>query len=76
MLVLPSERTLCDNTHYIKSGIGIQNTLTIQLKKEANINTSEEWKKCIAIAFDEIKINEGMVYDKHECRIIAMLDNK
>ena len=74
VLVLPSDRTLRDYTHFIKSGIGIQNEVTMQLMKEANIDASEEWQKFVALSFDEIKIKEGIVYDKHECRIIGFVD--
>jgi len=28
----------------------------------------------MGINFDEIKIKEGIVYDKHECRIVGFVD--
>ena len=69
VLLLPSNRTLRDYTHYIKSGI--QSEVTMQLMNEAKIKTSEEWEKFVAVAFD---IKEGIVYNKHQCKIIGFVD--
>ena len=73
ILTLPCGRTLQDYTHYIKAGVGIQATVTDQLMKEAQIELLEEWQKYVAV-FDEMKIKEGIVYDKYECRIIGFVD--
>ena len=42
--------------------------------KVANVDELEEWKKCVAICFDEVKVKEGIVYDKHDCRVIGFVD--
>ena len=31
-------------------------------------------QKYVAVVFDEMKIKEGIVYDKYECRIIGFVD--
>ena len=39
--------------------------------KEAKIETLKEWQKQVAVVFDEMKVKEGIVYDKHECMVIS-----
>jgi len=74
VLLLPSDRTLRDYTHYIKSGIGIQSEVTMQLTNEAKAETAKEWEKFVALAFDEVKVKEGIVYNKHQCKIVGFVD--
>ena len=64
VLVLPSDRTLRDYTHYIKVGIGVQVDVMKQLMSEANINSLEDWQTYVALVFNEVKIKEGIVYNK------------
>ena len=56
VLVLPSDRTLRDYTHYIKAGVGVQVDVTKQLMSEVNIDYLEDWQKYVALVFDEVKI--------------------
>ena len=42
--------------------------------KAADIWSLPEWKKCIAIVFDEVRIREGIVYDKHNSKIVGFVD--
>ena len=74
VLVLPSDRTLRDYTHYIKAGMGVQVDVTKQLMSEAKIDSLEEWQKFVTLVFDEVKIKEGIVYNKHDCRIVGFVD--
>ena len=74
ILVLPTDRTLRDYTHFIKSETGIQAKVTEQLISETNFDDLEEWQKFVGIIFDEMKIKEGLVYDKHECKIKGFID--
>ena len=74
ILVLPTDRTLRDYTHFIKSGTGIQAEVTQQLISETNFYNLEEWQKFVEVIFDEMKIKEGLVYDKHECKIKGFVD--
>ena len=71
---LPSERTLRDYTHQVKAATGIQPEVNAQIIKEAKVNTLEEWKKYVAVVFDEVKIREDLVYNKHTSEIIGFLD--
>ena len=74
VLTLPCGRTLQDYTHYIKTGVGIQPEVTRQLMSEAKIETLPDSLKYVAVIFDEVKIKEGIVYDKTECGIIGFTD--
>ena len=73
-MTLPSERTLRDYTHVVKSTMGIQPELNAQLIKEANVQSLEEWQKFVVVTFDEMKIKEDLVYDKNTCDIIGYID--
>ena len=74
ILTLPCGRTLQDYTHFIKAGVGIQTEVTEQLMTEAKIDTLQDSRKYVAVVFDEMKIKEGIVYDKNECVIIGFTD--
>ena len=73
-LTLPSERTLRDYTHFIKSEPGFTADLDKFLTKEANIETLPEWKKHVVLVLDELKIKESLVYEKHNTRVIGFTD--
>ena len=74
VLTLPCGRTLQDYTRWIQAGVGIQPEVTEQLMKEAKIDSLQEWKKYVAVVFDEVKVKEGIVYNKHDCRIVGFVD--
>lgn len=59
---------------WIKSDCGIQPEVTEHLVKEANLESLPDWKKYVAVIFDEMKIKEGIVYNKHEGRIIGFVN--
>ena len=71
---LPSERTLRDYSHYIESAEGFQTEVEDQLRKEAKYDNLEESRKYIVLALDEMKIKEGLVYDKYGCRIVGFIN--
>ena len=60
-------------TTLIKAGVGIQTTVTDHLMKEVQIESLEKWQKNIAVVFDEIKIKDGIVFDKNEYRIVGFV---
>lgn len=72
ILTLPCGRSLQDYTHFIKAGVGVQPEVTNQLVKEASVE--QEYQKYVAVVFDEMKVKEGLVYDKNECKIIGFID--
>lgn len=71
---MPSERTLRDYTHVFKPKSGIQPEVNDQLAKEAKLDELEPWQASVCIVFDEVKIKEGLVYDKHSGHIIGFTD--
>lgn len=74
ILKLPCGRTLQDYTRFVKADCGIQTAVTEQLIKESNLDSLQEWQKYVAIVFDEMKIKEGIIYNKHECRIVGFVN--
>ena len=74
VLVLPCGRTLRDYTHFIESGIGIQPEVTQQLLTAMKYDTLDDHQKYISVIFDEMKIKEGLVYDKHQCKVMGFVD--
>ena len=73
-LTLPSSRTLRDYTHYIKASTGFQPEVAEQLMKEAKLETLKDFEKNVVLVFDEVKIKDSLVYDKHGVRIIDVGD--
>ena len=60
-ITLPSTRTLRDYTHVFKAQTGIQPEVNDQIVK---LDTLQEWQKYVCVMFDEVKIKEGLVFDK------------
>ena len=73
VLTLPSERTLRDYTHWIKSGIGFQSAVNEQLIKEADVKEEKD-KYYVVLLFDEMKIREDLVFDKHSCELVGFVN--
>jgi len=76
LLKLPSERTLRDYTHFVKSLPGFQDDidqLLVEEVKQAS-RTQNESNKFMALLLDEVKIKEGIVYDKHSVKILGFVD--
>lgn len=69
VLTLPSERTLFDYSHWIKDDVGFQTAVNTQLIEEASIK--EEKDKYVVLSFDEMKIREDLVLDKHSCSLLG-----
>ena len=74
-ITLPSERTLRDYTRWIKSETGCQPEVTQQLLDEiSKYDMGEDVKKHVCLCLDEVKVKEGLVYDKQECKLIGFID--
>ena len=58
----------------MKADIGIQPEVTEQLRREARVDSLEEWNKYVAVVFDEVEVKEGIVYDKQECRTVDFVN--
>ena len=67
LLVLPSERTHRDYTHFVKAKPGFQPEIDEQLCRDAKLDSIPDFQKHVCLVFDEIKVKEDLVYDKH-CR--------
>ena len=68
---LPSERTLRDYVHYFSNKPGFQPEVLGQLLKEANLEALPSSRRFVAVILDEMKIKEGLVYNKYSGEIIG-----
>ena len=73
-LVLPSERTLRDYTHYYESKPRFDDELDKQLMKEAQVDTIQDFQKYVCLVLDEVRVKEGLVYDKHSLQVIGFVN--
>ena len=64
VLKLPSERTLRDYTHHIPPMSGFQKEVFEMLVTQANLKELQDWGTFVALSFDEMKLKEGLAYDK------------
>ena len=71
---LLSSRTLCDYTHVFESKTGIQEEVNNDLATEAKLDSLEEYEKYVCVIFDEVKVKEGLVFNKHSGQIIGFID--
>ena len=62
-LILPSKRTLRDYTNYIHPKTGFNGDIVKDLAGKTKMFSSSE--KCVAISFDEMKVQEDLVWNKH-----------
>ena len=72
VLVLPSQRTLRDYRNFIRPKRGFNADIITELtKKTANFSNEE---KFVVISFDEMKVQEDLVWDKHTNELIGFVD--
>ena len=71
---LPSTQTLHDYTHIYKPKVGFSKELDQQLLDEIKIDTLAEWQKYVGLIFDEMKVKEGIVYNKHSGEVIGFVN--
>lgn len=69
IVTLPSERTLRDYTNWMSSGIGFLPQVDAHLAKEANI--TEEKDRYIVLIWDEMKIKNDLIFNKHTCELVG-----
>ena len=72
-LQLPSERTLRDYTHVVPPAIGFQEGVAEQLADQAKLDSLHEWEKFVVLTFDEMKIKEGLVYNKYTDSLVGFI---
>lgn len=68
-LVLPSERTLRDYTHFIQAGIGFLSDVSVQMIKEAKIESVKDTH--VVLMWDEMKIKGDLCFNKYTCELIG-----
>lgn len=68
---LPSERTL--RLYFFQSKVGFQAETDKMLIEEAKLKGLPEWKKFVVMLFDEMKLSESLVYDKHSAQVIGFV---
>ena len=73
-LSLPSERTLRDYSNFVQVKSGYNHELTKMLIQEAKLSTLSEPMKHVTLVIDEMKIQENLVYNKHNGKIIGFVD--
>ena len=71
---LPSERTLRDYTNYFIHRTGFQDDVDKQIATEMNRLCLPDTKKYVSLSFDEMKIKEGLVYNKNSGEIVGYTD--
>ena len=74
VLMLLCGRILRDYTHYIKEGIGIQPEVTQQFLTAIKYDTLEDHQKNVSVIFDEMKVKEDLVYNKHQYKVVGFGD--
>ena len=58
-----------DYTHFVKAGVGFSRDVDQQLIKEANIKGEKD--RFVALVWDEMKVKEGLVFDKYTSNLIG-----
>lgn len=72
VLTLPSRRTLRDYKNAIRPSVGFNPEVIQELKRTtANLKGCQRF---IVLSFDEVKIRENLVYDKHTNELIGFVD--
>ena len=68
---LPSQRTLRDYSHCVKSEAGFSTAVDRLLMQANDMPSCPNWKKLVVILIDEMYIREDLVYDKHSGKLIG-----
>lgn len=68
---LPSQRTLQDYSHCVKSAAGFSLQIDQQLMQAANITTCEFYEKFVAILIDEMYVRQDLVYEKQSRKLVG-----
>ena len=72
ILRLPSRRTLRDYKNAVKPSVGYNPNIITELKK-LTINF-QGYQKYVCLAFDEVKIQENLVFDKYTGDLVGFVD--
>ena len=72
ILKLPSRRTLIDYKNAIKPSPGFNPAVISELCKIAS--PLKDWQRYVCISFDEMKIQENLVFDKNTEKLVGFVD--
>ena len=67
---LPSQRTLRDYTHYVKTSVGFSYDVDQMLRNAANVETCPEREKYVVMLIDEMYVREDLVFDRYSGQFI------
>ena len=70
-IVLPSQRTLRDYTHFFKELVGFSVEEDRMLMEAVHVETCPEREKLVVLLMDEMYIREDIVYGKHSGKMIG-----
>ena len=70
-IVLPSQRTLRDYTHYVQASVGFSYEVDQQLAVAAKLTTCKEYEKLVVLLLDEMHVREDLIYEKHSGTLIG-----
>ena len=73
LVILPSEQTPRDYTHIVKAKTGFSAGIDAQLCREANKDCIPDHQKYVCLVFDEAKIKEDLVFDKHSLELVGFV---
>lgn len=63
---------LRDYTHHTPPQTGFQNGVPEQMAREVKLDKIE-WQKFVCLAYDEMKIKEGLVYNKYTDQLVGFV---
>ena len=72
ILRLPSRRTLTDYKNAIKPSPGFNPEVIQELCKVAE--DLKDWQRFVCLSFDEMKVKENLVFDKHTEKLVGFVD--
>ena len=73
-LTLPSQRTLRDYTHHVKTTVGFSAEVDRQLIQAAQSETCLEFQKCILLLIDKMYVQEELVYQKKNGSLVGFVN--
>jgi hypothetical protein len=74
MLVLSSQRTLKDYSNWFKAKLGYQSEVFQQLAEDYKVFEFNDAQRHVMLAFDEMKVKEGLVFDHTTGSVIGYAD--
>ena len=70
---LPSQRTLRDYSHCVKSQTGFSAAVDKQLMEAANLSSCKPYERLVILLLDEMYIREDLVYIKRTGRLVGFV---